>query len=141
MNIQFKKQEMLDELLRLKGDYEPDGRSYHIYDEDDGEDASSMSKEEHEERVQEAIDFVSNLTEDDLQNAVKGMTLKKNGKPRKGSIATLFVGDTGYWFVEWYVTYSTFRIVARAIDENTMEVVLGDININAGDYPVVTRLK
>lgn len=121
MNINFDKEQILVELDKMKQYSEED--VCQSYDQECDSD-ERLTKEEHEERIQNAIDFVKALTDDEILKSVDSMTKKKNGKPKKRSIVQLFVGDTGYWFVEWYVSYCTFRIVSRAIDENNLEVVL-----------------
>lgn len=134
MKILFDKDKMIEEINRIGYRYEDYNQSYEC-DEDE-----TISEDEFKKRIKDALNFVNSLTEDKLQSAIKGLNLKKNGKPKKNSIAHLFVFDVGFWFVEWYLTFSTYRIVARAIDEDTMDISLESSNINTGEFPYITKL-
>lgn len=137
--VNFDKQGIIDELVTIKNEYQEEYYETQSYDVRD-EDGPTLTKEEHEARVQKAIDFVTELSEERVLDSVGGMSLKKNGKPRKNAIAHIFVLDVGHWFVEWYTTYATHRIVTRALSEDELEVKLESTNINAGEYPCVVNI-
>lgn len=120
-SISFDADNIISGLNSKKGEYIEDCYLpyYTLY-----EDGKCYTKEEYDKNIDKMIEYVNNITSEDLENIIKGWTRKKSGSFNKRRIKVLYDCENCRYISEWHNTWIYDQLKVVAISDTELNIVL-----------------